>query len=144
MRLRNIFFIITACVIGSLIYYQIADVLYWIKRVPLDASSVIAANERRVDCVVSGIEEFYNHHGYVPRAIHELKSDSHDRRAWVLLVNDEWGRLIGYTADNSKTGITVRVWSYGSDGKPGGTNTAQDILREWKVHSNTNAVISSN
>jgi hypothetical protein len=118
--------------IGIIIYYFVFEVFYWTRRLPIDVAKAVKANERRVDGVVSGIKQFYNYHGYLPDTINELVRDVDDHRPWVLLVDDEWGRLIEYTVSYSGTSTVVRVWSYGSDGKPGGISSAKDTFREWR------------
>ena len=135
--------IIPLIAIGIFIYFLIAEVLYWTSRLPRDIAHTIKSNERLVDGVVSGIEQFYIFHGYVPSTIHDLERGDNGRR-WVMLVNDAWGRLIHYTVIGSASNIGVRVWSYGGDGKPGGEGPAADLYREWQPNktNKTNRVIT--
>jgi hypothetical protein len=123
--------IIPLIAIGIFIYFLIAEVLYWTRRLPRNIAHTIKSNEGRVDGVVSGVNQYYNFHGYVPSTIHDLERGDNGRR-WILLANDAWGRLLHYEVIGSGSNIVVRVWSYGADGKPGGEGSAADLYREWQ------------
>jgi general secretion pathway protein G len=46
------------------------------------------------------------------------------------LFNDDWGNQIHYRYPSQLEGVPFELWSYGADGKPGGSGEDADIW--WK------------
>lgn len=138
---------LTICilVIGYFVWYQVTDILYWAHRRPRDMKSALRGNEKRIDHAVSAVERYYQYHGAAPVSLSDLVNDPVALRSWLQLIDDEWGRPIGYSVGGAGTGTVVRIWSYGGDGKPGGEGPAADTFREWSPNvSNATERVNEN
>lgn len=111
--------------------YFIQDYLYWLKRAPRDIKIAIRKNKELVNSRIDAVGRYYNYHGFVPESLESMVNDPVGRQSWIQITNNPWGHPIGYSVSKSTTNTTVKIWSYGSDNKPGGDGAAADVSMEW-------------
>lgn len=120
--------------IVMLIVYS--ELTYWIKRAPQDINAAIKNNINHLEAITLAIEKYYRYHGFLPESLKNMVNDSDGRHSWIQITTDPWGNEIGYEIIKTQTNMTAKIWSYGSDNKPGGEWAAADVFRYWSPQKN--------
>lgn len=71
------------------------------------------------------VQERHRRHGDYPRSLNELLVPSHGGDPTMRSIRDPWGR--DYLYSPPSTTAPALVWTFGSDGLPGGVGVDRDI-----------------
>lgn len=115
------------------IWILYTEISYWIARAPRDINAAIKSNVEHINSITNAVNHYYNFHGKIPQSLENMVNDPTGRQSWIQITTDPWGFKIGYKVTETSTNTIIKVWSYGSDNKPGGEWAAFDVVRCWSL-----------